>query len=160
MLPYRFWNANSMGFSGSLRLYKNRVFFATIKLTCRRKKRFKEKQFSRIFFLCINYLFQIPLTVFSAMALSSCFISENWMSEGSPRRGVVRKVSPSLLLMVKILSSPPSAKRFPVDQHPLWIFRLCFPTTGMRLGRNEVARQRERNMPHPFHKSFAFNQIK
>lgn len=77
---------------------------------------------------CVWYL-----TVFSPPNRSSSFISENWISLGSERREMIRRVSPSALLMESVLSSEPSASKFSVLQAPQLILFVCFPSTGTRL---------------------------
>ena len=72
-----------------------------------------------------------PRTVFSPILLrSSLFISENWISLGSRRSWVCCRVSPSMLLIVIVRSSLPSASKFCLLQQPHTIFLVCFPSTG------------------------------
>ena len=73
-------------------------------------------------------------TVFSPMLLlSSPFISENCTLLGSARRAVCRMVSPSVLLMVMVLSSLPSANRPSALHAPQVIFLVCLPMMGIFL---------------------------
>jgi hypothetical protein len=46
---------------------------------------------------------------------------------------MIRRVSPSVLLMERVLSSEPSASKFSVLQAPQLILFVCFPRTGIRL---------------------------
>lgn len=79
------------------------------------------------------YLF---LTVFSPLIRSSVFISENIISDGSALNDTILNVSPSKLLIDKVLSSEPSANKLSSFQAPQIIFLECFPIIGVRLKNN------------------------
>lgn len=80
-----------------------------------------------------KYLNKYLLTVFSPPDLSSNLISENCKSDGSARKLIIFRVSPSALLTEIVLSSEPRASRFSLFHEPHVIFLVCFPITGIRL---------------------------
>ena len=82
--------------------------------------------------------------------LSSPFISENCTLLGSARSAVWRRVSPSELLMVMVLSSLPSASRPSALHAPHVTFLVCLPTMGIFLWHKHTACDHYDGM----HKSF------
>ena len=67
----------------------------------------------------------------SAEERSSCFISENWIWEGSFLRLAEWIVSPSKVLTESVLSSEPSASKLSELHAPETIFFVCLPNIGI-----------------------------
>ena len=60
----------------------------------------------------------------------TCFISENWMSDGSALSVATLRVSPSTLEMLSVRSSEPRASKLASLHAPQVMDLLCFPITA------------------------------